>query len=115
MERPPIRAGRPLTEAEAQDYADRTIAVLGGKITDQWLLTIAAHSSLRQADGEMRPATEIEDLDTVKLESPPVSKPLIARVLSADAAAGTIELGLNDGSEGRLEMELELMNLERGE
>lgn len=107
-----VTAGRSLSLAEAQDIADRALVALGGRLPGKWFVTIEADRLLCQGEGlEARPATAITDYDTVDLDMVPAKGPLLVQVLNNDRDAGKVELGLTDGSEGRMEMELELMNL----
>jgi hypothetical protein len=114
-----IRAGRPLTGSEAQDIADRALAVLGGAQPARWFLTLEADQQLSQASGDTQPAAEMTDLDMVDFETPGSGAegrgPLTIHVLSRDPEAGTLLVEATDAPiDGRLEMELELENLERG-
>jgi hypothetical protein len=110
-----IRAGHPLAKAEGQDIADRAIDILGGEPVTKRFVTLSADRRLLRGDGDTHPAGEIRDLDTMQLGDAEGAGEFYVEVLSRNADENTIELGLSDGREGRLEMELELLNLQRGE
>lgn len=108
-----VAARRPLSQAEAQDIADRALSILGGRPRAKWVVTVDADRLLGQGEDEKWPAADIADFDTVDIDLVPMKAPLLIQVLGNDRAGGKIELALTDGSDGRLEMELELMNLAR--
>jgi hypothetical protein len=109
-----VRAGAPMKTADVEAIAERVMAVLGGDTPGRYFAMLGDDRPLLHRSGNRRLPTEIAKSDVVDLENAP--GPLEVYSVTHDRSAGTVLLQLTSGPvDERADVELLLMNVERGE